>query len=169
VLRSGNATSACQAKADARVEWVCGGATVWRADVLREFPHRALPAKWAIAEDVVYSYPIGRRFPLYLCASARVRHEHVFDYSSPRPYRFHGYTRTLWTFRFVEANADLSRAAFLWMVAGSAAGRLLAALVGRGREHAEFAFGQVAAVRRGLMALARGRDLADVIAEDADT
>jgi glycosyltransferase involved in cell wall biosynthesis len=167
VLRSGMCTSNCQVTDDWRVEWVCGGATVWRAEVLRQFPQRVLPSKWAIAEDIAYSYPVGQQLPLYVSSRAQVRHEHVFDYRVNRPHRFHGYTQTLWLFYFVESNRGLSRAAFLWMTVGVATGRMLAGLLGR-PHHLQFARGQFAGLRRGLMAIARGDDLGTVIARDAE-
>ena len=168
VLASGMCTSNCQVSKDWRVEWVCGGATVWRVDVLRAFPQRVLPAKWAIAEDIAYSYPVGRELPLYVCAAARVRHVHVFDYRVERPHRFHGYTQTLWLFHFVESNESLSRAAFLWMTLGMASGRLLAGLLGGQPQHLHFALGQFAALRRGVGALVRGENFGDVISADAN-
>jgi glycosyltransferase involved in cell wall biosynthesis len=167
VLRSGFSTSNCQASSDHRADWVSGGATVWRLDVLRDHPHRELPGRWAISEDVIFSYGISRSLPMYVCASARVRHEHVFDYKVRRPERFHGLTQTLWVFYFVESNPDLSISAFLWSVAGTAAGRLLAGVATLNAAHLQFATGQIEAVLKIAAARLNGRDAAAIIEREA--
>ncbi len=169
VMRSGLSTSNCQATRDYRCDWVCGGAAVWRLDVLRRHPHRELPSRWAISEDVIFSYQISRDYPMYVCASARVRHEHVFDYSVKRPDRFYGRTQTLWVFHFVESNRDLSVPAFLWMVAGTAAGRAIAGLTTFDRRHLQFALGQIEALLKVGTARLRGEDVATVIEREART
>lgn len=163
VLRSGATTSNCQIREDIQSEWLCGGATVWRLEILRTWTHRDIRTKWAIAEDIVFSYPISRKHPLVVCASARVRHEHVHDYRVKQVHRFHGGMQTLMTMHFVESNASLSRAAFLWMMTGAIGGRVLAGILLFRRRYLEFALGQLQALGRGYWAIARGRPLADVI------
>lgn len=163
VLKSGATTSNCQVTTDIRAEWLCGGATVWRLDILRRFSHKPVATRWAIAEDIVFSYPISKQYPLYVCAAAQVRHEHEADYRVAHPYRFHGWTQALFTMHFVESNADLSRAAFLWMIAGTVVGRVAVGTATFERRHLEFALGQVQAVSQGMWALALGRSLTTVI------
>ena len=163
VLRSGASTSNCSVSRDVRVEWLCGGATVWRLAVLQEHLHRELSGRWAIAEDLIFSYPIGRQYPLYVCASARVLHEHVFDYRAKSLPRFHGRTRTLWTFYFVEANRELSRTAYLWRMTLITVGKIAVGIVTLNAEPLQFALGQIEGVAAGLKALARGGDVADAI------
>jgi glycosyltransferase involved in cell wall biosynthesis len=167
VLRSGLSTSNCQATRNYRTDWVCGGAAVWRLDVLRRHPHRELPSRWAISEDVIYSYGISRSLPMYVCASARVRHEHVFDYTVARPYRFYGRTQTLWVFHFVQSSADLSIPAFLWMVAGTAIGRAVVGVATLRARHLQFALGQIEAVLKVFGGRLRGEDAAAVIEHEA--
>jgi glycosyltransferase involved in cell wall biosynthesis len=167
VLPSGMNTSYNGATGDQRTEWLCGGATVWRRELLQAQSHRELPGQWAIGEDVIFSYPVGRKRPLYACAAARVRHEHVFDYGTRQAHRFHGLTRTLWVFYFVEANRELSRLAFLWSTAGSIGGRLLGGILTANREHLEFALGQAEGVAKGLWSLARHGDVTRAIEREA--
>ena len=66
VLRTGMATAVTHAKSDARVQWLPGGATVWRSDVLLGRPHAEVSTRWAIAEDLLFSYPIGKKRPLFV-------------------------------------------------------------------------------------------------------
>lgn len=167
VTRSGLATSNSRATRDHRTDWVCGGATVWRLDVLRRHPHRELPSRWAISEDVIFSYPIGREYPMYVCASAPVRHEHVFDYGASRPDRFHGLTQTLWIFYFVESNSQLSMPASLLMVLGRATSRVITGLTTFEPRHLQFAIGQIEALVKVGAARLRGEDAAAVIEREA--
>jgi hypothetical protein len=167
VLRSGATTANTSVERDVRVQWLCGGATVWQLDVLRRFTHADVPARWAIGEDLIFSYPVGRERPLYVCAAARVRHEHVFDYAVNTPYRFHGRTRTLWLFYFIESNRELSRLAFLWMMTLTTLGKFaLGAATLRG-SLIQFALGQIEGVSAGVIALARGEGLASAIERES--
>ena len=167
VLPSGLTSSNCAVTEDVRTQWLCGGATVWRLDILRSSIHREIKAKWAIAEDAIFSYPIGKRFPLYVCAAARVRHEHVFDYRVKTPHRFHGYTQTTWVFYFVRSNPDLSVAAFFWMVAGTAVGRFAGGILKRDAARVQFAVGQLHGAARAAWAVITGAAPASVVGEPA--
>lgn len=168
VLKSGAATSNSSVRSDVRAEWLCGGATVWRLDVLRDNLHVGRPVPWAIGEDVFFSYPLSKRYPLYVCAGARVRHEHVFDYRVKSPDRFYGRTRTLSTFYFVQKNRDLSLLAFLWMTAGSILGRSATGLLTMNSEHVRFAAGQVEALMKGLTEYVSGRDVIHALDPHSD-
>lgn len=167
VMRSGFTTSNNPADADHRADWVSGGAAVWRLDVLQQNPRRELPSRWAIGEDVIFSFRISRTHPMYVCAASRVRHEHVFDYGVKRRERFHGKTQTLWLFHFVESNPELSMPAFLWAVSGTAAGRAITGAATFNRGHIDFALGQVEALVNLGLARLRGRDGAWVIEREA--
>jgi len=159
VLRSGATTSNSHVDHDIRTQWLCGGASVWRLEILMAFRHQEVASRWAIAEDLLFSYPIGKRYPLYVCAAAAVRHEHQADYVATASDRFHGFARTIWLLHFVRANSDLSTVAFAWMQTGAVAGRLLSGLVTLNRRHVQFAIGQFQALVVGFWTLALGGDL----------
>ena len=168
VLRSGMTTSISHVSSSVRTEWVCGGATVWRRQVLEQFPHREIASRWAIGEDIIYSYPIGKQFPLYVCAQARVRHEHVTDYVPTKTQdHFHGFTQTLWLLYFIESNEDLSRTAFLGALSVKIAGKAVLGMLTLQMRHVKFALGQLEGILIGGRALLRGRDLATVLVENA--
>ena len=168
VLPSGMATSNCQAQTNLRTQWLCDGATVWRHEILNRFPHREVRSRWAIGEDVIFSYPIGKQFPLYVCADARVRHEHQADYVSRMRHRFHGRTQTMWMFYFVESNQDVSRLAFLWMVLGTIVARSVMGALTLQRSHIEFGWGQIEGVAKSLTAVLRGADIVTILEELGD-
>ena len=58
-------------------DWLGGGYTIWSRKILGEFPQEALTTSYAGGEDLRYSYPIGKRYPLYACAGIRVVHSEV--------------------------------------------------------------------------------------------
>ena len=79
VLISGYNTSIQHIPTSTRVQWLGGGYTVWSSSILSDNSQEELKTRWAIGEDLRFSYPIGLSFPLYINASAKVRHEHVYD------------------------------------------------------------------------------------------
>lgn len=165
VLRSGRNTPILSVPADLRTQWLCGGATVWKQDILRTFSNRERYAQWAMAEDLLFSYPIGKLYPLYVCAGAHVRHEHVFDHKIPMKHRYYGRTETLWRFAFVESHEELSRPFFLWMQMATLLGRLLKGVVSLETRHFQFALGQAEGTASGLAALLRGSDVGSLLHE----
>lgn len=167
VLRSGCNTSNAAVASDLRTQWLCGGATVWQQEILKNYVHQERNAKWAIAEDLIFSYPIGKHYPLYVCAEAQVRHEHVHDHKIKMKYKYYGRTETLWRFNFVESHKELSRILFLWMQFSTIVARLFLGISSLQVRHFHFAFGQIEGVIAGITALMRGRDLASLLNESS--
>lgn len=165
VLRSGRSTPILSVSADLRAQWLCGGATVWRQQILRTFSNPERQTAWAMAEDLLFSYPIGKLYPLFVSADAEVRHEHVFDHKVPMKHKYRGRAETLWGFAFVESHSELSRASFLWMQLGTIAARLLMGILSLQARHLHFALGQAEGVTSGLFALLRGSDVATLLSE----
>ena len=159
VLRSGRSTPIAPVTVDIAAEWLCGGATVWRLDVLTKYSNREAHARWAPLEDLIFSYPIGKRHPLYVCAAAEVRHEHVYDHNVRMKYAYYGRTETLWRLFFVESNHELSRVRFLWLQVTTILARLFMAITSLQMRHLQFAVGQITGVLIGMKALIQGRDL----------
>ena len=168
VLRSGMTTANYPVTTHLRTQWLCGGATVWKRQILEEFQHKEVNSRWAIGEDIIFSYPIGKKFPLYVCADAKVRHEHIFDYTSTSRHRFHGRTQAMWLFYFVESNIDLSRISFLRVLFLRIIGKFLIGILTRKKEYIEFAIGQIEGVTKGLYALMRGWDITVILTEDSN-
>jgi|GEM_PF-233868 len=125
VLKSGYNSRIDNLREDLRTQWLGGGYTVWRKDVLEKFPQPEIKTRWAIGEDLRFSYPIGKSRPLYVCASARVRHVPVMDQAPESSvHRFRGRKSSLATFYFVASHPELSRAACLWMLSAKCVGQL---------------------------------------------
>lgn len=134
------------------VRWLGGGYTVWRREILARHPYAPLNTRWAIGEDLRYSYPIGKRYPLFVCAGARARHEHI---SHPgdmvRLGRYRGEKIVMASLYFVRCHPEMSLAAAYWMLAGWCAGRLLGGIGGR-RHLLREGFGMAAGILRSLAA-----------------
>lgn len=165
VLKSGMTTSNCNVSRDIRSQWLCGGATIWRREILEAHLHNEVASRWAIAEDLIFSYPIGKKYPLYISSESCVRHEHVQDYVKSDIERFHGRTQTLWLMYFVKANHDLSMGRFIWAMAIKITGKILLGIISRKPEYLNFARGQLEGLIHGLKAVRKGRAITDVVSD----
>jgi glycosyltransferase involved in cell wall biosynthesis len=166
VLRSGYNVATSPVDKDLRTQWLSGGATVWRQEILRRVTHTEIHSRWAICEDVIFSYPIGKKSPLYVCADAKVRHEHVLDHAAKRKHRYYGRTITLWRLFFVESHPELSRMLYLWMVLCQITARCILGIFSLRTRHIEYAMGQIEGAIVGLKALRRDLSLLTLLNEE---
>ncbi|MGK5091521.1 glycosyltransferase [Deltaproteobacteria bacterium TL4] len=113
VLKSGVTTLLANVKQNVRTDWLNGGTTVWKQSILKTVHHQAVNTRWAIYEDVIFSYPIGKHYPLYVCADARVKHDHPQKYWG----RFYGRTFVVWRLYFVASHKELSNIQGVWAFA----------------------------------------------------
>lgn len=119
VLASGWPTSICQVDRTIQTEWLNGGATVWRQDILTSRMHKEIKSKWSVFEDLIFSYPISKSNSLFICAEAKVEHKHIVDQKvSENLSRYRGRCMMLWALYFVHLNSDLSKRAFFlsWFI-----------------------------------------------------
>lgn len=158
ILKSGFNTSLASVGQNLKVEWVPGGATVWRKDILINHRHLSTYSKWASCEDLIFSFPIGKKFPLYICAESKVRHEHVYGSTSALSERFYGKTETIWRYYFVATNPDLSVAGFFWGMFCLVFGRLCMSILTLQKRHFEFALGQVMGLKKCFLAYFKNSD-----------
>lgn len=125
VLRSGYNTPITNVAKDLKSEWLLGGATAWRKNILLATDHTGIASSWAICEDLIFSYPVGKTEGLYVCADAKV---HDID-TPPEPtfaqMRFRGRNAVLWRYYFVSRHKELSKPLFFWMMLGQTIPRLL--------------------------------------------
>jgi len=165
VLSSGYNVAHAPVAKDIKTQWLCGGATVWKKEILKKFINREVSSKWAICEDVIFSYPIGKIYPLYVCADAKVRHEHVYDHKAKMKYRYYGKTIVLWRLYFVESHPELSKALYFWMVFWQIVIRLSAGIFLLRPREIEYAFGQIEGALTGLTAIYKGKELSHLLNE----
>ncbi|MBF0239113.1 MAG: glycosyltransferase [SAR324 cluster bacterium] len=165
ILKSGINTSITNVGQTIRSEWLNGGATMWKQEILRKYPHKEINVRWAVCEDLIYSYPIGKQYPLYVCADAHVRHEHIKDHTPNRKAMFYARNSVLWRFYFVSSNEDLSVPAFLGAIGGSIAADIFRGFHGFKKDKIEETLGETQAIFRILKALLFSGDITDLITE----
>ncbi|MBP7507943.1 MAG: glycosyltransferase [Prolixibacteraceae bacterium] len=159
VLWSGRNTSISNLKKNIRSQWLCGGATVWKQDIVVRHMYNPIDSKWAICEDLIFSYPLGKNRPLYVCADAKVRHEHVYDHKVKQKHVFYGRTETLWRLYFVNSHRELSKILFFWNLAALIIARFVMGIFTFNRRHIQFGLGQLQGALWGLWYLIRRKDI----------
>ncbi|MFA5902867.1 MAG: glycosyltransferase [Desulfobacula sp.] len=165
VLSSGYNVAISPVHKNIETQWLCGGATVWKKGILSEFINTEVPSKWAICEDVIFSYPIGKKYPLYVCADAKVRHEHIFDHKTKMKYRYYGKAITLWRLYFVESNSELSRTLYFWMVFWQVIIRCLTGVFLLLPQEFQYGIGQIEGALTGIRAIICKSSLFDTLNE----
>jgi glycosyltransferase involved in cell wall biosynthesis len=164
VLRSGTTTALGQLKQTMRTQWLCGGATVWRKKFIDVYVHKPIQSRWAVYEDVLFSYPIGLHHPLYICAEARVFHDHqvlLSDIPARSSYLMEK-NRALWKLYFVSAN-NLSFTAYCWHTSATAICGLFAGLISVNRTLCARSVGRLVGLWCGLNAMARKKSLTEIL------
>ena len=114
VLKSGINTAITNIEVSIETQWLNGGATVWKQDILKSYKHFEINSRWAICEDLIYSYPLGKLYPLYVCSDAKISCD-LPSHQNSLPIHFQrSLTLVLWHFYFVSQNTDLSKIRFFF-------------------------------------------------------
>ena len=114
VLKSGFNTSISNISENIQVQWLNGGSSVWRQNILQEYTMKEINTSWAVCEDLIFSYPLGKEFPLYVCSIARVEiDEEIIDQPTKVFYLYRGSAQYLWGLYFVMKNEDISVKSFI--------------------------------------------------------
>jgi len=74
LLKSGHNTHMRTVSQDKYTQWLSGGATIWRREVISEFEYDEWYLGHGYLEDVDYSYRVGKKYKLVVLADARVLH-----------------------------------------------------------------------------------------------
>ena len=113
VMQSGFNTSISNIKESIRSEWLLGGATVWKQKILKSNPHHPINSSWAVCEDLIFSYPLSKKYHLYVCNYAKVNIEPNYTEITGSECIYRSKTEFLWSLYFVIINDDLSFAKFI--------------------------------------------------------
>ena len=97
-------------------EWLCGGATVWKREIVVNYHFDEWYKGWAYHEDVDFSYTISKNFDLYFLFESKVWH-------NPPPYNKMknatlGKMAVINRYHFVKKNPELSVLQFCWSTFG---------------------------------------------------
>ena len=78
-------------EANMQTSWLLGGATAWSRDIIEKHQHPInFPTRWAVCEDLIYSYPLGRKYRLMVAADANAYHNETYSKMSFRQGIFYG-------------------------------------------------------------------------------
>jgi len=100
-------------------DWLPGGVTAWRKDILDTYSIPDISSKWAICEDLIFSYPVGKNESLLLCHKAKVKHiDNIKNNLGFYKCMERGRNTVFWRLYFVSSNSDLSILLFYWMNIG---------------------------------------------------
>ena len=77
VTKTGYNTDIVNVKKEIQTEWLGGGYTVWSSKILKQHPQFSVDAAYSAAEDLIFSYPIGKKYPLFVCHSAWLLASHI--------------------------------------------------------------------------------------------
>ena len=125
VLNSGYAVPFVPALQPSQTSWLIGGATVWSHEILIEHPHPInFPTKWAVCEDLIYSYPLSHDYRLMIAADATAYHIDRYNEMTFEQGRFYGLSGTIMRYHFVRQHPELKVWAFIWMTLGIILGNL---------------------------------------------
>lgn len=74
VLPSGSTSILGHQAADIETDWLCGGATIWKREVIDRYPYDEWFQGTGYLEDVDYSFNVRGQYRLALVANARLAH-----------------------------------------------------------------------------------------------
>ena len=133
-----------------QTSWLLGGTTAWSRDIIEKHKHPInFPTRWAVCEDLMYSYPLSRKYRLMVAAHANVCHNETYGKMSFRQGIFYGISGAIMRYHFVRQNPNLKTWAYMWMTIGVIIGNLGRGLLGSPR-HLGLCFGGVEGLVRAI-------------------
>jgi glycosyltransferase involved in cell wall biosynthesis len=116
ILRSGFATPVVPVLRDTYTEWLCGGATVWKRQILNNFRYDESLAGTSYMEDIDFSFAVGQYYKLVILKNAKVQH-------FPPPFNrdkchSRGRMNVHHRHHFVRKHSNLSTPLFYWATLG---------------------------------------------------
>lgn len=128
---------------NAETSWLLGGSTAWSRDILDSYPHPLdFRTKWAVCEDLMYSYPIGKNYRLMIAKDATAFHNETYEDFTFRKSVFYGLSSSIMRYFFVATYDEFNKLAFFWMTVCIALHHLTCALFGR-KKHAGLFLGTI--------------------------
>ncbi len=74
MLPSGWTTAHGSPRVDLETDWLCGGATIWRREIIDRYTYDEWFQGMGFLEDVDYSYHVHEKYRLMVVSSARLVH-----------------------------------------------------------------------------------------------
>ena len=128
VTMAGYAVPFTPTKTNMQTSWLLGGSTAWSRDVIEKHRHPInFPTRWAVCEDLIYSYPLSHKYRLMVAADAIAYHNETYSKMSFQKGLFYGVSGAIMRYHFIRQNPDLKLWAYIWMTIG-----IIIANLGRG-------------------------------------
>jgi glycosyltransferase involved in cell wall biosynthesis len=99
-----------------KVQWLSGGVSFWKKQVLDEFKFDEWFDGIGYLEDVDFSYRVSRKYPLYLAGKATCTHE-SHPIAPHKLYQYGIWQLTSWWY-FVNKTKDFPKLVVLWSMLG---------------------------------------------------
>jgi len=113
---SGYCSSYVPANKSVNPEWLLGGSSAWRRDIIDTVQHPVdFPTRWAVYEDSIFSYLVGKKYSLSVASEACVKHNETYAFMPFQKALFYGKSMVVMRYFFVSLNRELSVTAFYWM------------------------------------------------------
>ena len=116
ILPSGYQTMLDKIKEDTYTKWLPGGGTVWRKDIFNEFKFDENIKGYGFAEDLDFSYRVGKRYNLISLAGAKLIHKPHPVYGSDNI--SYGISEVVNRFYFINKHVEFSKILFYWACLG---------------------------------------------------
>jgi glycosyltransferase involved in cell wall biosynthesis len=135
---------------DTETEWLCGGATVWRASLFKDHRFEEHYPGYGHFDDVDFSLSLARMWKFWVIRDSKVYH-HSHPFRKDKLVSF-GASDTINRYLFVR-RFELSLPAFAWATLGQITGTFLSGIVRRDRSRVDLAWGSL----RGVGLILQGR------------
>lgn len=114
VISNGNSSSICDISNNISTQWLNGGATTWKAEILKNYKNKEINIDWAVCEDKIFSYPIGKKYDFFICHNAKIKLQDnsFIKYSFQQNYKRYK-SAFIMLYYFVKSNDDLKIFNFL--------------------------------------------------------
>lgn len=116
LLPSGYQSMICPVDATVSTQWLFGGATVWRREVIADYQYDEWYTGTGYLEDVDYSHRVVQKWQLWVVADARL--EHHSPPIKPGINRRIGQWEVINRLYFVRKHAHFSRPRWAWALMG---------------------------------------------------
>ena len=107
VTRAGVAISINNVSKNIETQYLGGGYSVWKTNIIDNYPQEPIKTKWAQGEDLRFSYPISKQYKLFICADAKA-FEMEFDNSNILSSMYQGKIQALTKIYFTTLHKELS-------------------------------------------------------------
>lgn len=134
VSKSGYSIPYSPTRKSSETSWLLGGATLWSRDILEKYCHPIdFPTRWAVCEDLIYSFPLGHNYRLMVAADAHAYHNESYSEVSLKQGVFYGLSGAIMRYHFVRQNEGFETWAYVWMTIGIICGNLIRGVLGSPR------------------------------------